>query len=215
MPEFKVVVNDPEAKDPHPVLVKVVGKDDIEYSEKHKEGKEFIIGKINPKTAKLINAPYGIVTLRIWKNRANREKVNITLKLIEDNDVPEHTLYVPKNLLIEKLGTEETLGEVFRAKAFQITVTGEKASVFLEKKIGDLVDASVVGIKGKKLLITGGSDFAGFPMIPTLPGTGKRALLLSNPPGFHPRNKGERRRKFVRGNTISDEIVQINTKLVD
>ncbi len=214
MPEFKVVVNDPEAKEPRPILVKVIGKDDLEYSEKHKEGKEFIVGKINPKTADLIKAPYDIVTLRIWKNRANNEKVNITLKLVKDENVPEYTLYVPKNLLIEKLGTEEILGEVFRAKAFQITVTGEKATVFLEKKIGDVVDASVVGIKGKKLLITGGSDFAGFPMIPTLSGTGKKALLLSGPPGFHPRDKGERRRKYVRGNTISDEIVQINTKLI-
>jgi small subunit ribosomal protein S6e len=38
--------------------------------------------------------------------------------------------------------------------------------------------------------------------------------LLSGPPGFHPRKKGERRRKTVRGNTISEDIVQINTKIV-
>ncbi len=51
-------------------------------------------------------------------------------------------------------------------------------------------------------------------MLKTLPGGVKKALLLSGPPGFHPKNKGERRRKYVRGNTITEDIVQINTKLV-
>ncbi len=214
MPEFKVVINDPEAGDPCPILVKIKGVDELKYTEDHKEGREFIEARINPKTMEMIKAPYNIATIRIWKNKATREKVNITVKLVPDNSIPEFTVYLPKSLLIEKLGAEEVLGEIFRAKAFQITLTGEKATIFIGKKIGDVIDASVVGIKGKKLLITGGSDFAGFPMIPTLPGAGKRALLLSQPPGFHPKEKGERRRKYVRGNTISDEIVQINTKLV-
>ncbi len=214
MPEFKVVVSDPEAKEPRPVWVKVVGSDDLKYTSEHKEGRAFIEGRINPRTLSLIKTPYGIVNLRIWKNRAANEKVNLTLKLIPSDDVPESTLVVPSALLQEKVGQESVLGEVFRAKSFQIRVTGEKAAAFLNKKIGETVDASVIGIGGRKLLITGGSDFSGFPMIPTLPGTGKKALLLSGPPGFHPRNKGERRRKYVRGNTISDEIVQINTKLV-
>ena len=215
MPEFKVVVSDPEAKDPRPVWVKIVGVDDLKYTEEHKEGKAFIEARINPKTAKLVNAPYGIATIRVWKNRAANEKVKFTVKLVPKDSVPEFVVEVPKAILIDKLGTVETVGEVFRAKAFQITVTGDAAAMFLEKKIGDVVDASVVGIKGKKLLITGGSDYSGFPMIPTLPGTGKRALLLSSPPGFHPKEKGERRRKYVRGNTISEEIVQINTKIID
>jgi len=214
MPEFKVVVSDPEAGDPYPILVKIKGVDELKYIEDHKVGREFIEARINPKTMEMVKAPYGIATVRIWKNKATRERVNITVRLIPDNNVPEFMVYLPKSLLVEKLGAEEILGEIFRAKAFQITLTGEKAAIFIGKKIGDIVDASIIGIKGKKLLITGGSDFAGFPMIPTLPGTGKKALLLSKPPGFHPREKGERRRKYVRGNTLSDEIVQINTKLV-
>ncbi|RLG75947.1 MAG: 30S ribosomal protein S6e [Thermoprotei archaeon] len=214
MPEFKVVVNDPEAKDPKVVWVKVVGVEDLKYTEEHKEGKSIPEARMNPKTLELLNAPYRIVTLRIWKNRATNEKVKFTLKVVTDEKVPENTICVPKALLTDKLGQEEAIGEIFRAKAFQVTVTGDKAVMFIGKKIGEVVDASVVGIGGKKLLITGGSDFAGFPMVPTLPGTGKKALLLSGPPGFHPKNKGERRRKYVRGNTISEEIVQINTKLI-
>ena len=73
MPEFKVVVNDPEAKDPKVVWVKVVGVDDLKYTEEHKEGRSIPEARINPKTLELLNAPYRIVTLRIWKNRAANE----------------------------------------------------------------------------------------------------------------------------------------------
>ena len=38
--------------------------------------------------------------------------------------------------------------------------------------------------------------------------------LLSGGIGFKPSRKGQRRRKTVRGNTISDDIVQINTIVV-
>ena len=214
MPEFKVVVSDPEAKNPRILWVKVIGVDELKYGEEHKEGRALATAKANPETLDSINAPYGVVTLRIWRDRASNDKVKFTLKLLGDPSVPKGVLLVPKAMLVEKLGRESCLGEVFRAKSFQVVVRGEAAAAFLDKRIGDVVNSSVVGIKGKKLMITGGSDLAGFPMIKTLSGTGKKALLLSKPPGFHPRIKGERRRKYVRGNTISEEIVQINTKIV-
>jgi len=214
MPEFKVVVNDPEARDPRVVWVKVIGVEELKYTEEHKEGRALPEARLNPKTLELLDVPYKVVTLRIWRNRAANDKVKFTFKVVSDEKVPENTMHVPKALLTDKLGQEEAVGEVFRAKAFQVTLTGDKASAFLGRKIGETIDASVIGIGGKKLLITGGSDFAGFPMVSTLPGSGKKALLLSGPPGFHPRNKGERRRKYVRGNTVSEEIVQINTKLI-
>ncbi len=215
MPEFKVVISDPEAGEPKPVLVKVIGDNNLTYDEQHKAKKVLPICKVNPKTAELIKSPYGICTLRIWKNKATKEKVNLTVKLVIDTSVPEGVAIVPAGFLSEKVGAESVLGELFRANSFQITLTEDKARVFLGKKIGDLVEASVVGLPAdKKLLITGGSDNSGFPMLPTLQGGVKKALLLEGPPGFHPKNKGERRRKYVRGNTITEEIVQINTKLV-
>ncbi len=64
------------------------------------------------------------------------------------------------------------------------------------------------------LKITGGSDDSGFPMRPDLPGGVKRKLLLSGPPGYHPPEKGMRKRVTVRGNTITEDIVQINTVIV-
>jgi small subunit ribosomal protein S6e len=50
-------------------------------------------------------------------------------------------------------------------------------------------------------------------MRPDIPGPVKKRALLSAPPGFHPREDGERRRKTVRGNTIAPDITQINTKI--
>ena len=52
-------------------------------------------------------------------------------------------------------------------------------------------------------------------MIPYIEGTIKKRALLSAPPGFHPWKKGLRKRKTVRGNTISPDIVQINTKVIE
>lgn len=215
MPEFKVVVSDPEVASPKPLLVKVVGSSDLSYGDEHKNNRVLTVCKVNPETKKAINSPLGIATLRIWKNKANKEKVNLTVKLVDDSSVSPDTVVVPSAFLSEKIGSEEVLGEIFRATSFQITVSGDKANAFIGKKIGDTVPASVVGLPAEwKLLITGGSDSSGFPMIPSLQGGVKKALLLSEPPGFHPQNEGERRRKFVRGNTITDEIVQINTKLI-
>ena len=51
-------------------------------------------------------------------------------------------------------------------------------------------------------------------MRPDLPGMGKRRLLLSGGVGYNPDRKGKRKKKMVRGNTISADIVQINMKIV-
>ncbi|MEM0014155.1 MAG: 30S ribosomal protein S6e [Zestosphaera sp.] len=215
MPEFKVILSDPESGEPKPVLVKVVGSDELSYGEDQKNGRVLTVCRINPKTKDMINAPLGVATLRIWKNKANKEKVSLSVRLVEDASVPEDTVIVPSAFLAEKVGSDTSLGEVFRAKSFQLTITGEKVNAFIGKKIGDTITASVLGLPAEwKLLITGGSDNSGFPMIAALQGGVKKALLLSEPPGFHPKDDGERRRKYVRGNTITEEIVQINTKLI-
>ncbi len=100
-------------------------------------------------------------------------------------------------------------------KAKQIELSGDKANAFLGKKIGDVIDGSVIGLAGYKLKITGGTDKDGFPMRPDVHGAVRKRVLLSAGPGFKPRRPGERRRKTVRGNTISEDIVQINTVIVE
>jgi len=95
-------------------------------------------------------------------------------------------------------------------KARQVTVSGLQASALVGLRIGDEVDGALLGVPGVKLVIRGGSDRSGAPMLPDLPGPVKRRLLLSQGPGFKAKKRGLRKRKLVRGNTISEDIVQIN-----
>ena len=99
-------------------------------------------------------------------------------------------------------------------KAYQIEVDQSKAAGVIGLKIGDEFNGDIIGLPGYRLKITGGTDKDGFPMHPSVEGPGRRKILLSSPPCFHPRKKGERRRKTVRGNMISEDIVQINCKVV-
>ena len=106
------------------------------------------------------------------------------------------------------------IGDPKTRKSYQVEVDQSKAVGIIGKKIGDEFNGEILGLPGYKLVITGGTDKDGFPMHPDVPGPGRHRVLLSEPPGFHPRKKGERRRKTVRGNTISEDIVQINCKIV-
>jgi len=90
-----------------------------------------------------------------------------------------------------------------------------RASPFIGRKIGESLDGAVVDLPAHKLRITGGSDRDGVPMRPNVHGGVRRNVVLSGGVGFNPKAKGERRRKTVRGNVITDEIVQINTKIIE
>ena len=98
-------------------------------------------------------------------------------------------------------------------KSYQLEVDQAKAIGLIGKKIGEEFNGDLIGLPGYVLKITGGTDKDGFPMHPSIPGSVKKKVLLSGEPCFHPRKKGERRRKTVRGNTISANIVQINVKV--
>jgi small subunit ribosomal protein S6e len=100
-------------------------------------------------------------------------------------------------------------------KAYAIVLSEADSNKLVGRRIGEIIDGSLVGLPGYKLKITGGTDFAGFPMHPAVHGMGRFRVLLSKPPGFHPRRKGERRRKTVHGNVISPDIVQVNTVIVE
>jgi small subunit ribosomal protein S6e len=90
-----------------------------------------------------------------------------------------------------------------------------RAAPFIGRKIGESVDGAVVDLPAHKLRITGGSDRDGVPIRPNVHGGVRRNVVLSGGVGFNPNRKGERRRKTVRGNIITDEIVQINTKITE
>lgn len=99
-------------------------------------------------------------------------------------------------------------------KSYQIEVEQSLAPQLIGKKIGDKIDGNIIGLSGYELEITGGTDKDGFPMHPNIPGTVKKKVLLSSPPCFRPKKKGLRKKKTVRGNTVSADIVQINMKII-
>jgi small subunit ribosomal protein S6e len=99
-------------------------------------------------------------------------------------------------------------------KSYKTQISGHHANLLIGKKIDEEIDGIFVGLPGYKLAMTGGSDKSGTPMRKEIAGQAKRHLLLSGGIGFHPARKGMRKRKLVRGNAISDEIVQINMKIV-
>ncbi|MDP6670781.1 MAG: 30S ribosomal protein S6e [archaeon] len=83
-------------------------------------------------------------------------------------------------------------------------------AVFLNRAIGEEVDLGVIGMAGYKAKIVGGSDKQGFPMKKSLDGPGRKKLLLKKGVGFKTDRKGKRKRRSVRGNTVSPEIMQLN-----
>jgi small subunit ribosomal protein S6e len=102
--------------------------------------------------------------------------------------------------------------------------TGKSQSVELEesqavpligRKLGEVIDGAAVKLSGCKLKITGGSDKDGFPMRPNIHGGVRVGAILSEGVGFHPSQHGERQRKTLRGNVITESIVQINMKIVE
>ncbi len=89
----------------------------------------------------------------------------------------------------------------------------EDITPFLNKKLKQKIDGSPFGLKNYELEITGGSDKQGFPMRSDLDTTGRKRPLVVSGTGAKKKGKGIRQRKTVRGNTISEEIVQINLKI--
>lgn len=86
------------------------------------------------------------------------------------------------------------------------------AQPLVGSRIGNVIDASVIGVAGGKLKITGGSDKSGTPMRPDVHGGVKKYVLLSTGVG----NRSEVRvRKLVRGNMVTEEIYQLNCMLVE
>jgi small subunit ribosomal protein S6e len=78
--------------------------------------------------------------------------------------------------------------------------------------IGSIIDASIIGMAGGKLKITGGSDRSGTPMRADVHGGMKKYVLLSTGVG----NRGDDRvRKLVRGNMVTEEIYQLNCMLIE
>ena len=97
----------------------------------------------------------------------------------------------------------------------KVEIDEDRMRVLIGRRIGEIIDGAVAGMPGYKLQLTGGCDKDGFPMRPDIHGGVKVRILLSDGPGYRPRRKGERRKKTVRGNTITPETTFLNLKIVE
>jgi small subunit ribosomal protein S6e len=100
-------------------------------------------------------------------------------------------------------------------KSYQTEIPKDKESAIIGHKIGETIDAGQFGAEGYTLKITGGSDLGGFPMRGDVAGPRRVEVLLSDAPGFRAKQKGERAKRSVRGNVISDQIFQVNAQVVE
>jgi small subunit ribosomal protein S6e len=98
-------------------------------------------------------------------------------------------------------------------RAYNVDASTGAAGSIVGKKIGDEFDAGPLGLAGYKILITGGTDQTGIPARKSLPGAGRRRLLLAGGVGFHPVMEGERKRKMIRAHEITPEFVQVNARV--
>lgn len=96
-----------------------------------------------------------------------------------------------------------------KGKSISKELKDREANSLIGLHIRNELDAAVVGLAGK-LKITGGSDKSGMPMRTDIYGSARKAVLLSKGVGLQNVEKGQRRRRLTRGNTISEEIYQIN-----
>ncbi len=89
-------------------------------------------------------------------------------------------------------------------------IEGSRAQALIGRALGETLDGSTLGLGSSKMRISGGCDKNGIPMRADVHGGVKKYIVLSSGPGFRPTRHGERRRKLVRGRTITDETYQIN-----
>lgn len=100
-----------------------------------------------------------------------------------------------------------------KQKSYQVE-KDQKDSPIIGKKIGETIDGEFLGLAGYELLVTGGSDKEGFPMRKDIETFARKKLILTNGSGYHTSINGKRKRKTLRGNTVSLDVVQVNCKVL-
>ena len=98
-----------------------------------------------------------------------------------------------------------------KGKSVSKELKDSDANPLLGLQLGNETDATIVGL-AVKLKLTGGSDKSGVPMRNDIHGAARKYVLLSKGVGLQAAEIGQRVRKLMRGNTVSEEIYQVNCK---
>ena len=96
-----------------------------------------------------------------------------------------------------------------KGKTITKEVKEKEAGPFLGLQVGNELDAALIGESGK-LKITGGSDKSGVPLREDIHGGARKYILLSKGVGLRDAEMGQRVRKLIRGNTVTEEVYQLN-----
>ena len=101
-----------------------------------------------------------------------------------------------------------------KGKAWKLEIESE---FLVGKSVGDKIDGKEIKpeLEGYELEITGGSDSAGFPLFKEVSGIGLKKVLFKKGWGMHDPKDGIRRKKTVRGKTISSAVSLINMKVIN
>ncbi len=108
------------------------------------------------------------------------------------------------------------LADPSRNQTFKVQIDEDdpRGNFLIGKKIGDIVVGDEVGFEGYEFELRGGSDADGFPMIPSMSGAVRRKILTAGGIGYRSKRKGLRKRRRVRGNTITGDCYQLNFRIV-
>ena len=98
-----------------------------------------------------------------------------------------------------------------KGKSISKELKDNDVNPLLGLELGNETDASIVGLTGK-LKLTGGSDKSGVPMRTDVHGAARKRVLLVKGVGLQDVEYGQRKRKLMRGNIVSEEIYQLNCK---
>lgn len=98
------------------------------------------------------------------------------------------------------------------AKCYKTEIKDAQAAPLLGLNIGEKVDGSSLGIEGYEFEVTGGMDYAGFPMRHGILGERKRITMYRGT-GFRGGLKGMKKRKTVCGHKINERISAVNLKV--
>ena len=99
-----------------------------------------------------------------------------------------------------------------KGKSITRELKDKDVNPLLGLQIGTETDAAIVGQPGK-MRITGGSDKSGVPLRADIHGGARKYIMLSKGVGLQDAEKGQRFRKLIRGNLITEEVYQINCAL--
>ncbi len=114
-----------------------------------------------------------------------------------------------------KQGIRVVINDGKTGNSFQREVAKEVEGALAGRKIGDSFDGGIVGLPGYKLVVTGGSDNAGFPMRAETPGQKRVKVVIATGAGVKHPPHGSKLKKLVSGNTIGALTAQVNAKIAE